>query len=778
MRQLYIITTLAVLLCPTIAAAQSKAKYTISGTIKDKSTGETLIGASVSFLQPRGIGVATNAYGFYSISMPEGRYTVIASYTGYKVDTIQVDLHKDVSINIGMKTSESQLKEVVVSAQHQADNITKTPAGVQKLSIEEIKNVPVLFGEKDVLKTIQLLPGIKSAGDGKSGFFVRGGTSDQNMILLDEATVYNASHLLGFFSVFNSDAIKDISVYKGGMPSVYGGRLSSVEDIIMKDGNNQKFGVSGGLGLISSRINVEGPIVKDEGSFVVSARRTYADLFLGLSHDTTVKNSSLYFYDINAKANYSLNKNNRIFLSGYFGKDVMSLKDKFGINWGNSTATLRWNHIFNSKLFSNTSLIYSNFNYNIVVLANNNNITINSKITDYHLKEDFNYYVNTKNKIDFGIDVIYHNISPGTVSASESSIINNLALQHKYAVESGAYASHEWSMSDKAKLTYGIRVSSFAVFGAGDFYTYDKNGATLDTTHYNSGQLVKNYINPEPRIAFSYQLNGRSSVKLSYDRNVQNIHLLDNSTSGTPTSLYIPSSNNVKPEIADQVAVGYYRQFHEGGFNFSTELYYKAMQNQIDYRNGAELRGNEQVESQLLYGSGRSYGWETYLQKNYGRFTGWLSYTLSRTEKKIAGINDGTYYPANQDQTHNISIVGMYKASTRWTVSATFVYNTGNAVSWPSGKFSVDGVPVFYYTSRNAYRMPAYHRLDLGATLEPKKKNKKFEGSWTFSLYNAYGHANPYLIQFQQDPKDPAKTQAQQVTLFKVVPSVTYNFKF
>lgn len=777
MRKLYTVTTLLALLCPFILAAQAKTKFSISGTIKDKSTGETLIGASVSFVGHPGIGVAANAYGFYSITMPEGKYTLLASFTGYAIDTITVDLHKDVTLNINLKTSQSQLKEVVVSAGSQRENITKTPAGVQKLSIEEIKNVPVLFGEKDVLKTIQLLPGIKSAGDGKSGFFVRGGSADQNMILLDEATVYNASHLLGFFSVFNSDAIKDISVYKGGMPAVYGGRLSSVEDIIMKDGNNQKFGVSGGIGLISSRLNVEGPIVKDKGSFEISARRTYADQFLHLSHDTTIKNSQLYFYDINAKANYTFNDHNRVFLSGYFGKDVLGLKNRFGINWGNSTGTLRWNHIFNNKLFSNTSFIYSNFNYNISVSANNNDISITSKITDYHLKEAFNWYINTQNKIDFGIDVINHDIAPGNARASESSVINNLNLQHKHSIESAAYASHEWSATAKLKITYGIRVSSFAVMGEGDFYTYDKNGVAIDTAHYSSGQLVKNYVIPEPRLAVNYQLNDVSSVKLSYDRNAQNIHLLDNSTSGTPTSLYIPSSNNVKPEIADQVAVGYYRRFHNDSYNFSTEVYYKNMQNQIDYKNGAELQGNEQVESQLLYGSGRAYGWETYLQKNVGRFTGWLSYTLSRTEKKIAGINNGAYYPANQDQTHNISIVGMYKASKKWTLSATWVYNTGNAVSWPSGKFQVDGVPVYYYTERNGYRMPAYHRLDLGATLDGKK-TKKFEGSWTFSLYNAYGRSNPYLIQFQQDPKDPSKTQAEQVTLFRIVPSVTYNFKF
>ena len=777
MKQLKQLTILLLMFVPFLTKAQLKEKFTVSGIIKDKATGETLSGATVSFLQITGVGVTTNSYGFYSITVSPGKYTLIASFAGYIMDTTTIDLTGNKIVNLEMTTNTHQLKEVVVSALRKDNNITKTLPGVQRLSTDDIKNIPVLFGEKDILKTIQLLPGIKSAGDGRTGFYVRGGTTDQNLILLDEATVYNASHLLGFFSVFNSDAIKDITVYKGGMPAVYGGRLSSVEDIKMKDGNNQKTVISGGLGLISSRLNIEGPIVKDKGSFFVSARRTYADLFLGLSSDTTIKGSSLYFYDINLKANYRFNENNRVFLSGYFGKDILSLKDRYSTNWGNSTATLRWNHVYNRKLFSNTSLIYSDFNYNINILSSNNDVKVTSHITDYHLKQDFNYFISTRSKLDIGLDATYHIISPGAATVSRTSSYNPITLQKKYALEDAVYISHEWSVTNKVKFTYGLRLTAFTILGPGNLYSYDQNGKVIDTATYANGKVVKTYFNPEPRFDVSYQLNEISSIKFSYTRNVQNIHLLNNSTSSSPNSLYIPSSLNVLPEIADQISLGYYRNFHNNMYEFSSEIYYKNLQNQIDYKNEAQLLGNETIESQLLYGNGRAYGLELYIKKKQGRMTGWISYTLSRTEKQINGINFGNYYPASQDQTHNISVVGIYKASKKWSFSATWVYNTGNAVTWPSGKFPVDGVPVYLYTSRNGYRMPVYHRLDLGATLEGKR-TARFESSWTFSIYNVYGHANPYTIAFQQDPKNPAQTQALQTSLFKMVPSITYNFKF
>ena len=553
---------------------------------------------------------------------------------------------------------------------------------------------------------------------------MRGGSVDQNLILLDEATVYNPSHVLGFFSTFNSDAIKDVTLYKGSIPAEYGGRLASVLDVKMNDGNIKDYTVSGGLGLISSRLNIEGPIEKDDGSFIVSARRTYADLFLKLSKDTNTNRSSLYFYDINAKANYKLGDKDHIYLSGYFGKDNLGLGNTFGLDYGNSTATFRWNHIFNSSLFSNTSLIYSKYNYNITINSGNNNIGINSFISDYHFKEDMEYYANADNKLDFGIDVIHHTTSPGTITASESSSFNPVSIQNRYSLESAAYISHDLSVSDRINVNYGLRANLFTVLGPGNFYTYDSSGNPIDTATYSTGQVVKNYFNLEPRFSMSYKLTPSSSVKVSYTRTTQNLHLLSNSTSSNPTDVWIPSSNNVKPEIADQVSAGYFRNSRNNAYEFSAEVYYRDMQNQIDYKNGAQLIANTNVESQLIFGKGRAYGLELFAKKKVGRLTGWVSYTLSRTERKFEGVNSDIWYPANQDRTHNLAVVGIYKLNKKWTLSADFVYYTGNAVTWPSGKYQVNGQVVFLYTQRNGYRMPPYNRLDVGATLQGKRKRK------------------------------------------------------
>ena len=769
---------LMLLLLPGLLPAQSKKSFTISGTIKDKSSGETLPAASVIIVELPGKGTTSNAYGFYSITLSQGSYTMITSYTSYKADTLKILVTKNIVINCNLKSGSGQLQEVKInSSSARSGNILSTPAGLQRLNIKDLNNVPVLLGEKDVLKTIQLLPGIVPAGDGNAGFYVRGGASDQNLILLDEAIVYNPSHVLGFFSVFNSDAIKGISIYKGGMLANYGGRLSSVEDIHMNDGNNQKFGASGGIGLIASRLTIDGPLFNHKGSFIISARRSYADLFTGFASDTTTKHSKIYFYDVNLKANYQLDSTNRIFLSGYFGKDVMSFRNSYGLDYGNSTGTFRWNHIFSSKLFSNTSLIYSNYTYDVDIDNNINNIKVSSAISDYHFKQDFNYYLNASNKISFGLESTYHITQPGTAIATASSSYNDVFLEKKYALESALYLSDEWNASDKLKITYGLRLSDLSVLGPGNFYTYDKDGNKTDSTNYKRGKIVKSYITPEPRFAANYQLDTSSSVKLSYDRNVQNIHLLNNSAYLSTTNVYLPSSNNIKPEISDQVALGYYHTFHDNGFEFSSEIYYKNLQNQIDYKNGANLVGNANIEADLLYGSGRAYGWEAYIKKKNGKFTGWLSYTLSKTELKIPGINDGQYYPATQDQTNHLSLVGMYQATKKWTFSADFVYNTGDAVTWPSGKFSIDGAPVYYYGARNSNRLPAYNRLDIGATLLAKK-TAKYVSSWNFSIYNVYGQSNPYDIIFQADPNNANKTQVLQTTLFKMVPSVTYNFKF
>ena len=766
---------LAGLLCFPDSHAQQR--YSVNGTVRDKGSGEVLIGATISFLEvPRSV-ITSNSYGFYSITAQPGSYTMIVSFTGYEPDTLKIELNHNILLPVELGAGNTQLTEVVISARKRNDNITKPLMGVQKLTTNEIRNIPVLFGEKDVLKTIQLLPGIQFAGDGNSGFFVRGGGADQNLILLDEATVYNPSHLLGFFSTFNSDAIKDITVYKGGMPAEYGGRLSSVVDIKMNDGNNKDYHLGGGIGLISSRLNAEGPIVKDKGSFSISARRTYADLFLRLSGDSSVRDNSLYFYDLNVKANYKIDEKNRLYLSGYFGRDNLGFANTFGIDYGNATGTIRWNHVFSSRLFSNTSLIYSDYSYKIRINSNNNDIDITSRIRDLDWKEDLQYYVNADTKLNFGFTTTHHTISPGIISASQSSSYNSLTLQSKYSQESAAYISHEWSPAEKIHFNYGLRLTAFSVLGAGDFYTYDTAGNTIDTVHYHSGQFVKTWFNLEPRLSTSFQLNKSASVKLSYTRNTQVLHLLSNSTSANPTDLWIPSSNNVKPEIADQVSLGYYRNFKDNQYEFSSEVYYKNMQHQIDYKNGAQLVANENVESQLLYGKGRAYGLELFFKKKVGKFTGWLSYTLSRTELKINSINRGDWYPAKQDRTHDISLVGIYQAGRKWTLSATWVYYTGNAVTFPSGKYTVNGLTAFYYTERNGYRMPAYHRMDVAATLQGKKK-KRFESSWTFSIYNLYGRENAYSIVFQNNPDDPTRTQALQYALFRFIPSVTYNFKF
>ncbi len=749
-------------------------RLTISGQIKDAVTGEDLIGAVLSVRELPAKSIGTNNYGYYSITLPSGEYEITAQYAGYKPQAQLIKLDHPMKVNFSLSEQPRELDEVVVYGRRKDENVTNTRMGLQKLNTREIKNIPVLFGEKDVLKTIQLLPGIQAAGEGRSGFNVRGGSSDQNLILLDEAIVYNASHLMGFFSVFNSDAIKDISVYKGNEPAEYGGRLSSVLDIKMNDGNDKQYSLSGGIGLISSRLLFEGPLVKGRGSFIISARRTYADMFLKASKDTALNQARLYFYDLNMKANYRINEKNRIYLSGYFGKDVLGFGNTFGINWGNSTGTLRWNHLFSERLFSNTSLIFSNYNYQINI---NSGVKMNiiSRIRDYTIKQDFQYFGGTNNSLKFGFSESYHQIIPGVITAITN--VSLKSLTNKYALEHALYISQLYSFSEKFSVEYGQRFSLFNLMGPGNFNTYNQNGEVAATSRFSSGEVVKSYLNPEPRTTLNYIFNPENSLKGSYSRNVQNLHLLSNSTSGNPTDLWIPSSNNVKSEIADLVSLGYYKNFNENTYEFSSEIYYKNMQHQIDYKNGAELNFNDNVESQILFGKGRAYGLELFLKKKTGKFNGWISYTLSRTERRFDQINKNSWFPARQDRLHDISVVGIYDLSKRWTFSATWVYYTGNAVTFPSGKYEIDGKTMFYYKDRNANRMPAYHRLDLGATWI-RKKTARFESGWSFSLYNAYGHENPYTITFQDNKSDPSKTEAIQTTLFKFVPSFTYNFKF
>jgi TonB dependent receptor/CarboxypepD_reg-like domain/TonB-dependent Receptor Plug Domain len=761
-----------------ISSMLSKAqqKFTLSGSIKSKKTGETIISASVRVVSTT-IGTSSNEYGFYSITLPKANYIIEFSAVGKKTDTLSINLDKDIKQNILLQDENKDLGEVVVKSTRGGRSISGTQTGIEKLTIAEIKNIPVLFGEKDVLKTIQLLPGIKSAGEGNSGFFVRGGSSDQNQILLDEANVYNASHLLGFFSTFNSDAIKDVTVYKGGMPAQYGGRLSSVLDIKMNDGNNQDYNVSGGIGLISVKLNVEGPIQKSKSSFLITGRRTYADIFLKASPDTSVRDSKLYFYDLNAKLNYELSEKDKLFVSAYFGKDVLGFGKQFGINWGNGTGTLRWNHIFNKRLFSNTSLIFSNYNYELSIKSGSNDFTVTSNIQDWNLKQDYQYNINNKNNLRFGWSSIYHIVRPGEIKASQTSSVNDKIQPIRYSLENAIYASNTWKTTDKFSLTYGARLTAFNVLGGSDFYKLDANGKITDTLKYASGKVVETYWNLEPRLAFGYQFNNQTSIKGAYTRNVQNMHLISNSTSSTPTDKWVSSSNLIKPEVSDQFSIGYYKNLAANKYELTVEAYYKDMQNIVDYRNGADVFTNDAIETQLLYGKGRAYGIEMMLKKKTGKFTGWLSYTLSKTERKIDGINNNEWYNARQDRTHDIAIVGMYELNKKWTLSANWIFYTGDAITFPNGKYTVGGQTTYYYTNRNGYRMPNYHRLDLGATLQ-LKKTKKWSKELAFGLYNAYGRENAYTITFRDNKDNPNKTEAVQTALFRWVPSISYNFKF
>jgi hypothetical protein len=756
----------------------SQEKFTLSGTVSDSTKGEELINATIK-VKGQNIGTQSNEYGFYSITLPAGTYTFVFVTLGYDAKEETVDLTKNTQLNLKLVNSNEKIKEfaeVNVTAKKLDQQLTDPIMGVERLDPAAIAKIPVLLGEKDIIKTMQLLPGVKSAGEGNAGFYVRGGAADQNLILLDEAPVYNASHLLGFFSTFNSDAIKDAVLYKGNQPANFGGRLSSVMDIKMNEGNNKRFNVSGGIGVISSRLNVEGPIIKDKASFLISGRRTYVDMFLKATDQ--FKENKLYFYDLNAKVNYRINQKNRVFMSGYFGRDKLGLGDAFGINWGNATGTIRWNHIVNDKLFSNTSVIYSSYDYLIGISNEDVNFDIKSSIKDVNIKQEFQYFMNTRNKIRFGINAIHHGIIPGQIDASEGSGINPLKLTTNKSLEAAAFVTNDWTVSEKFTVSYGLRLSTFSLLGNGqNVYSYSDEGDVLDTMVYENNAFVKTYPILEPRVSMSYLYSKSASVKAAYSRNAQYIHLISNTTTTSPTDLWIPSSLNTKPEVSDQVSLGWFKNFKENTYELSIETYYKSMLNQIDYRNGANTQANELIEGELLYGIGRAYGVEVMLKKKSGKFTGWLGYTLSRSERKIEGINNNEWYAAKQDRTHDISIVGIYDITPKLSISALFVYYTGNAVTFPSGKYTVGGTTQFLYTERNGYRMPAYHRMDLGVTWL-RKNTEKFESSWNFSIYNLYGRENAYTITFRQNEDNPNVTEAVQTSLFRWVPSVTYNFKF
>jgi hypothetical protein len=769
---------LSVFLQPGLPAYDTPKTATISGFVRDSRTGESLTGAVIYPKENPAIGITSNTYGYYSLSLPIGKYTMIVQFLGYKTKSIPVDLSDNVKMTFEMDEESIALKEITVVGEKNNVNVVQSEL-ISKINVKEIQNIPVILGEKDIMKTIQLLPGVTPAGEGNAGFYVRGGGVDQNLILLDEAPVYNPSHLLGFFSTFNSDAIKDITLYKGGFPAEYGGRLSSVVDIKMNEGNNKTFHISGGIGIIASRLAIEGPLIKNKGSFMIAARRTYADLFLRLlsrhGPDSTASRSTLYFYDLNMKINYQFSDKDRLYFSCYLGRDNFNLGGSLGLDWGNFTATTRWNHIISNKIFSNTSLIFNSYSYKFNVEVGNLTMRVISEIKDWNLKEDLNFYLNSNNSIKFGFNSIYHTFVPSKVDSS--AFLRVRSMDNRYALENAVYISNEQTFSPHLKATYGLRYSLFSSIGPGTIYTYNQVADVVDSATYPKGKIFNTYGGLEPRVLVNYIINDSSSVKASYARTRQYIHLLSNTTSTTPFDLWVPSNINILPEIADQYTLGYFRNFSNNMYETSVEVYYKSMKNQIDYRSGANLILNNKVESQLVFGKGWGYGVEFLIRKKYGKLTGWISYTRSKTKRQFPDINDGKVFLAKQDRPNNIAIVGMYELNQKLTFSATWIYYSGNVVSFPSGRYLVDGNVVPLYTERNGYRMPVYHRLDVGLTWQ-RKKSPRFESSWNFSIYNVYGRSNAYAINFQPDPNNSAKTQAVQLSLFRFIPAITYNFKF
>ena len=751
-------------------------KHTINGHIKDKSNGELLIGAIV-YVKELKTGTTANVYGYYSISLPEGKYTFVYSYIGFNSFTDNIDLTKDLTKDIELETTQTTIKEVVITDKKADEKINSTEMSVEKLDAKTIKLIPALMGEVDVLKTIQLLPGVQASGEGMTGFNVRGGSSDENLILLDEATVYNPSHLMGFFSIFNNDAIKDVTLYKGDIPAEYGGRISSLLDIRMKDGNNKEYEVSGGIGTISSRLTVEGPLEKDKGSFIISARRSYADLLLKLSSDSTLNKNKLYFYDINVKMNYTINNNNRIYFSGYYGRDVIVYNNDFNLNWGNNTETFRWNHLFSKKVFSNLSLIFSNYDYNLSQQASMNGFKWVAGMQDYSFKYDINIFPNPNNNIKFGIISTYHHFDPGYAKGNGN--FGNYRMPTSNALESAVFINNEQKINHKLSLNYGIRYSLFQSIGPTTVYNFDSKHNPTDSTVYKTGKIYNTYGGFEPRVSIKYSLDSLSSIKVSYTRTRQYVNLASNGTGSIPLDLWLPASKIIKPRIADQYAIGYFRNLFNNKFEGSFETYYKNIQNELDFRDYAQLLLNKRIEGELRFGRAYSYGIEFMMRKQVGKFQGWVSYTYSRAYRKIPELNDGIVYPSTYDKPNNVSIVFMYQITKRLNVAATWVYSTGAAVTFPTGKYEYGNRILPLYSERDSYRMPDYHRLDLGVTLKGKDKpNKKFFGEWNFSVYNVYDRKNAWMITFEQDPKNPNNTLAYKYYLFPILPSVTYNFHF
>ncbi|HMM03386.1 MULTISPECIES: TonB-dependent receptor [unclassified Dysgonomonas] len=766
---------LIVLLLTLSLAALAQNRYTIKGRINNADNGETLIGVSVGVKERPQQGSFGDESGYYILTLPQGEYNLIFKLIGYNTKQIKIKLNEDKTLNVDLEPEVVSLGEVEISAQRTNENVKNVQSGVDKLEIEMVNKIPVLLGERDILKTIQLLPGVMSAGEGNTGFYVRGGSNDQNLIMLDNATVYNPSHLFGFFSTFNSSAVDNMTIYKGSMPAQYGGRLSSTLDVSMKDGDLKNYHANGGIGLISSNLTFEGPIQKERSSFIVSARRTYADALARVIGVEQVKDSKLYFYDLNAKLSYVLSDRNKLTLTAYLGKDKLGLDKVAMIDWGNTIASLKWNHIFNAKAASATTLSYTDYTYNVSVDLTTG-LNVSSHIKDFNLNQEFSFYPNEKNAIKAGFTSIYHQVVPGDLSSKDPSQLQISPYEHRNSWENAIFTSNNMKLHDKLEFSYGLRLSSFSVLGGGDYYEFE-NHAIIDTISTKKGQFLKTYWNIEPRLSAAYQLNDVSSIKAAYTRTTQHLHLLSTSNLSSPTDRWIANTNYIKPEIANQVSVGYFRNFSNNMLEFSAELYYKDLRNQIDYKDGADVRAKEIIETELLFGKGRTYGLELFLKKRFGKFNGWVGYTLARSEKKINGINDGKWYVANQDRTHDVSVVGIYDLNKKWTLSATWVFATGNPMTYPSGKYIVDGHAIYYYEGRNSYRAPSFHRLDLGAICT-LKKTKKYTSELAFSVYNAYGRKNPYMFGFRQNEDERMVSESYMIYLFSVIPSISWNFKF
>jgi len=772
-----------------------QSRFTLNGYIKDSLSGETVIGATITVTSVEnghtGFAktVLSNQYGFYAITLDKGNYLVAVSHVSYLVKAVQINLNSVQSYSFEILPKSAALGEVIIYSKKRDGNVTNAQMGKIDLSMSQVRNIPAFMGEVDLLKAIQLLPGVQSAGEGNAGFYVRGGGPDQNLIILDDAVVYNTGHLFGFFSIFNADAIKNVSLIKGGMPAQYGGRLSSVVDVAMKDGNINKFQTEGGIGLIASRFSIQGPVQKNKASFILSARRTYIDALVKpfIKRSSNFYGSGYYFYDINAKINYRFSDKDRIYLSGYFGRDVFDFRNaersfKTNIPWGNATATLRWNHVFNRRLFSNTTVVYNDYKFKFAAAQESFEIGLSSGIKDGTIKTDFEYYPFPEHKLKFGGLLTYHRFFPNIVSGRQDSVIftpNNEST--KYATESALYVQDDWEIGEKWKINYGLRWSTFTQIGPYTRYTRDADGNKLDSTEYKSLSPVKNYGGLEPRFTIRYSINNTTSVKAAITKNYQYIHLVSNSGTTLPTDLWVPSTYRVKPQVSWLYSAGLFKNFSDNEYETSLEFYFKNMNNQIEYKEGYSPSLKD-PEEEFVFGKGWSYGSEFFINKLKGKWTGWIGYTVSWTWRKFALLNEGEKYPAKYDRRHDLSIVANYEISKKWKLGAVFVYGTGSAITLPERFYFINGVLTQEYSKLNQYRMKAYHRFDLSAIYNPiPKKKRKINSSWVFSIYNCYSRLNPYFIYFDQEgtlANNDLKVEARQVSLFPIIPSVTWNFKF